>query len=516
MKSPAALVVTTALLAFLFGPSQVVSSSTEAIKEAYVAPPTTRAFYAETFENQTTTSLFNASSPNHWVKSSVPKYHHQKISIQRSSKLLKKFARDKGLVMDAKAQHYAFGKMLPEPFVLDGTKKSLVVQYQVKYPRLVECAGTYMKLLRATPGLNLSQLNDSTPFSIMFGPDKCDKTNKVHFIFNHENPKTHVIEQKELEVSPEMKNDRSSHVYTLAIHDADNTFEMYADLKLIKNGSLYTLFKPPVLLPREIDDPTDEKPQTWEETEFIPDPNAKKPDDWDESAPKTIPNPEFKKPEDWDDATQGPWRQPRMTNPAYRGKWTPPMIENPDFVGEWEPRKIPNPDFFEDDHAARMAPIGAIAFEVWTMTENIQIDNIWLGYDLEAAKNFARKTCIAKREEEAVAQEMEEDPAKKPPNPHHGGPKTKELNIFDHIDQAIEWVIKYPLVAFLGAVFIGLVLLGIFNPTNMPPSHPISPIIQEVLNADKKTDVPTPRVPVVDETQGLRQRPSVSAATQEA
>ncbi|RHY29207.1 hypothetical protein DYB32_005340 [Aphanomyces invadans] len=470
----------------------------------FSVPSTDRAFWAETFQNATTATFFEGTT---WVKSAGKKYREQKISIKKGSKLLGKYAADKALVMENKAQHYGFAAKLPEPFFMDGSKgkKSLVVQYEVKYPEVVKCAGTYLKLLRDSPTLDVTDLHDKTPFSIMFGPDKCDKNNKVHFIFNHQNPRTKTYDEKQLQISPEVKNDKLSHVYTLAIHD-DNTFEMYADLTIIKNGSLYTLFQPPVLLPKEIDDPTDIKPTTWEETEFIADPAASKPADWDEDAPRTIPNLSITKPEDWNDDVRGPWRQPMMTNPEYRGKWVAPMIENPDYVGEWEPRKIPNPDYFDDAHPARMDPIGAVAVEVWSMSEGIQVDNLWLGHNLNDAKKFARQTWLPKHEAEKKAVLMEPEP-KKPTAPE---PKTKEPNVFDRIDEAVAWVQKYPLVAGLAAFFVFLVVLGFRgDPRHHPGAYPMSPVIQEILDLDKGTSQ-VPRVPV-DGTD-LRQRPAATTS----
>lgn len=38
--------------------------------------------------------------------------------------------------------------------------------------------------------------------------------------------------------------------------------------------------EPSITPPTVIDDPTDKKPDTWDEREKIDDPNAKKPDDW--------------------------------------------------------------------------------------------------------------------------------------------------------------------------------------------------------------------------------------------
>ncbi|KDO34720.1 hypothetical protein SPRG_00782 [Saprolegnia parasitica CBS 223.65] len=474
-------------------------------------PSTSKAFWAETFQN---TTLFDETSS--WVKSHNKKYREQKVSIQEGPRLLGAFAQDKALLMEAKAQHYGFGAKLPSPFQLDESKSALVVQYEVKYRDGVNCAGSYLKLLREPA--DLDSLDEKSPFSIMFGPDRCDKTNKVHFIFNHKNPLTHMYEEKHLEISPPAKTeDKLSHVYTLAVHD-DNTFEVYADLVAIKKGSLLTHFKPAVNPPKEIDDPSDVRPSTYEETEFIPDPAAQKPEDWDEDAPKTIPNPKITKPDDWDDAEKGPWKQSMMSNPAYRGKWTPPMIENPDYLGEWEPRKIPNPDYYEDAHPARMEPIGAVALEVWSMATNIQIDNLWLGHDLQDAFDFARGTWAPKQKAEELAIEME--PAPKPKE--RPARKKYEPTYFEiakgYAARGGEYVQTYPLMSAVGTVFALLLLAFVrglrqdwADERRHEEAEKEIPDIAvddetDVVHLDAKTAKTPTDAPVPKDTEGLRQR----------
>ena len=41
------------------------------------------------------------------------------------------------------------------------------------------CGGAYLKFLTADPKFVPSKLHDKSPFTIMFGPDKCGETNKV-------------------------------------------------------------------------------------------------------------------------------------------------------------------------------------------------------------------------------------------------------------------------------------------------------------------------------------------------
>lgn len=43
----------------------------------------------------------------------------------------------------------------------------------------LECGGAYMKLLQDNKALHAEEFSNSSPYIIMFGPDKCGATNKV-------------------------------------------------------------------------------------------------------------------------------------------------------------------------------------------------------------------------------------------------------------------------------------------------------------------------------------------------
>lgn len=60
----------------------------------------------------------------------------------------------------------------------------------------------------------------------------------------------------------------------------DDTFEILIDQTVVSKGSLLENMIPPVNPSKEIEDPTDKKPDDWDERLKIPDPNAVKPDDW--------------------------------------------------------------------------------------------------------------------------------------------------------------------------------------------------------------------------------------------
>ncbi len=52
-------------------------------------------------------------------------------------------------------------------------------RYEVRLTEGLDCGGAYLKMLAATPNFDPKQLDSSSPYIIMFGPDKCGATNKV-------------------------------------------------------------------------------------------------------------------------------------------------------------------------------------------------------------------------------------------------------------------------------------------------------------------------------------------------
>lgn len=94
-----------------------------------------------------------------------------------------------------------------------------------------------------------------------------------------------------------------------------------------------------------------------------------------------------------------------IPNPAYKGPWFAPLIDNPAYKGVWKPKKIANPAYFEVDPAALFAPIGGIGIELWSMTEDIAFDNIFVGSDEKDAALFIQETFVVKKALEDKAEE---------------------------------------------------------------------------------------------------------------
>nr|DBA28970.1 TPA: hypothetical protein GDO54_009246 [Pyxicephalus adspersus] len=314
------------------------------------------------------------------------------------------------------------------PFVFEN--EPLIVHYEVNFQDGIDCGGAYIKLLSHSSSLNLEEFHDRTPYTIMFGPDKCGEDYKLHFIFRHKKPIIVDFDEKHAK-RPDVDlkkyfTDKKTHLYTLILKP-ENTFEILIDQTVVSQGSLLEDVIPPLNPPKEIDDPKEKKPKEWDERVKIPDPNAEKPEDWDEGGPvkiedpnavkpegwlddesHLIPDPEAHKPSDWNDDMDGEWeaplvpnpkcktapgcgewKPPLIDNPNYKGKWKPPMIENPNYQGIWKPRKIPNPHYFEDLNPFKMTTFSAIGLELWSMTPDIYFDNFIICSDKEVADRWA-------------------------------------------------------------------------------------------------------------------------------
>lgn len=380
---------------------------------------------------------------------------------------------DMGLVVKSPARHHAISAKLDEPF--DPAQGGLVFQYEVKLQENLGCGGAYAKLLTAPVK---GEFSDSTPYTLMFGPDKCGE-GKVHLIFRHKNPASGKATEHHLTDPPSPPVDTATHLYTVAVR-SDNSFSLSIDGDERRKGSLLEDFEPPVNPPKEIDDPEDKKPEDWEDDERIPDPDAKKPEDWDENAPPMVPDanavmpegwlekeplmtedPDAKKPEDWDDEEDGewaapmapnprcadapgcgPWETPMVRNPDFKGEWFAPLIDNPRYKGDWAPRRIANPDYFEDLEPARLAKIDAVGFELWTMQSGITFDNIYLGHSAETAAQIADDVWKLKSDSELKVSEAMRP---KPPPAHTPSPsdmyqlfKTRLLEIYRHANNFYE------------------------------------------------------------------------------
>ncbi|KAG8967338.1 hypothetical protein FRC03_010183 [Tulasnella sp. 419] len=200
-------------------------------------------------------------------------------------------------------------------------------------------------------------------------------------------------------------------------------------------------------------------------------------------------------------------------NPLYKGVWQAPLIDNPAYKGVWKPRLIPNPNYFEDPSPANLHPIGGVGFEIWSMTEDILFDNIYIGQSPDEAKALAKQTFHVKHPIEKKQKDAEieaEKAAADEPQPLTGvaafvnnlqeafvglkenptGFVREQVLLF--VDMAKE---DGPVVAFqrkpeIGAA-IALVLLSFFGAIGALFGI-VGSAGKPVVKSSKKTDAPSP------------------------
>jgi len=172
---------------------------------------------------------------------------------------------------------------------------TLVLQFSIKHDQNLDCGGGYVKILPA--GLKQKDFNGDSDYNIMFGPDICGGTKRVHVIFNYKG-KNHLISKQ---IAPE--TDSFSHVYTLIVHP-DQTYSVLIDNVEKQSGKLVEDWD--FLPPKTIKDPSVSKPSDWVDEAKIPDPTAVKPAGWD-AIPEYTSDPSASIPEDWDTELDGDW-----------------------------------------------------------------------------------------------------------------------------------------------------------------------------------------------------------------
>merc|ERR1712113_765679 len=278
--------------------------------------------------------------------------------------------------------------------------KQLIVQYQAKYEKDVECGGGYLKI---GPKMDdPTTFGDPTPYNVMFGPDKCGYTKRTHLIFNYMGK--NVLKKSDL--SYKQEGEGTSHLYRLIVKP-DNTVRVEIDEEKIYEGSMKEDWE--LLKPKEITDPEDKKPEDWVMDSMMDDPEDKKPEDWVEE--KRMVDSEAKKPDDWDDEEDGEWEAPMKDNPAYKGDWYVKRISNPEYKGVWEAKKISNPEFEDDDALYKYDDFGFIGFDLWQVKGGTIFDNVIITDDVAEADAFVKKWKDLNEVEKE--KKKEEDEAKK-------------------------------------------------------------------------------------------------------
>merc|ERR1712070_502230 len=280
-----------------------------------------------------------------------------------TGKWFKDEAEDTGIQTSADSKF--FGIAAPfESFSNDG--KELIIQYQAKYEKDIECGGGYVKVGPKVD--DLTTFGDPTVYNVMFGPDKCGYTKRTHLIFNYKGK--NVLKKSDLAYKQE--DEGTSHLYTMILKP-DNTVRVEIDQEKIYEGSIK--------------------------------------EDWEVLKPKEISDPDDKKPDDWADEEDGEWEAPMKDNPEYKGEWSVKRISNPAYKGFWEAKKIANPEYVDDDAVYKYDDFGFIGFDLWQVKGGTIFDNVIITDDKAEADDFAKKwKALSEVEQE---KKKEEDASKK-------------------------------------------------------------------------------------------------------
>merc|ERR1712039_356839 len=317
--------------------------------------------------------------------------------VAATGKWFKDAAEDSGLQTAEDSKFFGMSASF-DSFSNEG--KELIIQYQAKYEKDVECGGGYVKV---GPKMDdPSKFGDPTVYNIMFGPDKCGYTKRTHLIFSYKGK--NVLKKSDLDYKQE--GEGTSHLYRMVLM-TDNTVRVEIDDEKIYEGSIKDDWE--VLKPKTIADPADKKPSDWVEDSMMDDPEDKKPDDWVEE--KRIVDPDAKKPDDWDDEEDGEWEAPMKDNADYKGEWSVKRISNPAYKGFWEQKKIANPEFKDDDSLYKYADFGFLGFDLWQVKGGTIFDNIIITDDVSEADAMSAKW--KELSEVEKAKKKEEEDAKK-------------------------------------------------------------------------------------------------------
>merc|ERR1711988_481442 len=305
---------------------------------------------------------------------------------------------DSGIQTSADSKFYGLSAGF-DSFSNEG--KDLIIQYQAKYEKDIECGGGYVKI--GPKMADAKAFGDPTEYNIMFGPDKCGYTKRTHLIFNYKGK--NVLKKSDLAYK-QGEDWGVSHLYTLTVKP-DNTVTVAVDQEELYSGNMKDDWE--LLKPKIIPDPDDKKPGDWVDTSMMDDPEDAKPDDW--VTEKRIVDADAKKPDDWDDEEDGEWEAPMKDNPEYKGDWKAKRISNPAYKGFWEAKKVDNPEYVDDDAVYKYADFGFIGFDLWQVKGGTIFDNVIVCDDKAEADAFAAKW-KALSEVEKAEKKKEEDSKK--------------------------------------------------------------------------------------------------------
>jgi len=330
-----------------------------------VAGASAKTYFSDTFSD------LSKWTPSTWKGSEMAQFEVKAGKFSNDDK------EDLAMATTTDARFYGASASF-EPF--SNTDKDLIVQYQAKYDKDVECGGGYIKI---GPKMeDAEKFGDPTKYYIMFGPDKCGYTKRTHLIFS-KNGKN-VLKKADLPYKQDKEG--VSNLYRLTIKP-DSTVKVDIDGEEVYSGEMEKDWD--LLEPKEISDADDKKPSDWVDEAMMDDPEDKKPEDWVEE--KQIVDSDAKQPEDWDTEEDGEWEAPMKDNPAFKGEWKAKRIANSAYKGVWEAKKIANPAYVADEKLYNYKDIAFVGFDLWQVKAGAFFDNLIITDDVKEADDFKAK-----------------------------------------------------------------------------------------------------------------------------
>jgi len=152
----------------------------------------------------------------------------QKRWVTSTREGLGKFdVKDGGLKTTEDAKFYGISSKMSTTIQTKGN--NLVIQLAVRHPQGIDCGGGYLKLVKDS--LKQEEFKGDSEYGIMFGPDICGSTRKVHLIFNYNG------KNLDCKKNIDAPSDKLTHSFT-AIIKSDDTYEVLLDGEKKESGKL--------------------------------------------------------------------------------------------------------------------------------------------------------------------------------------------------------------------------------------------------------------------------------------
>jgi hypothetical protein len=127
---------------------------------------------------------FDEGWDQRWTHSELKKYAGRFASAPRRHAAQRgRGGGDTAITVPEPNRRYALAAPLPRGAV-DAGAEGLVVQYEAQFTDTHGCGGAYVKLLAVDPlEWDPKRVGRRTPYSVMFGPDRCGGASRVRALF---------------------------------------------------------------------------------------------------------------------------------------------------------------------------------------------------------------------------------------------------------------------------------------------------------------------------------------------